>query len=374
MRYVSKMAALWSAAMLLHAYSSCAVAAGAVGDPAARAALTVSDVQAVSLIGSGRAGKRLVAVGERGIVIHSDDNGKSWKQARSPVSVSLTAVRFIDEAEGWATGHAGVVLHTDDGGHTWLKQLDGHKAIALMQDTPGSTREDPADTSDMKATKARARQFIADGADKPFLDVYFSDKDHGLVVGAYGIAFATADGGKSWKPATDRFANPRGLHLYAINGHGSAIYVVGEQGSVFRSSDNGEHFVRENTGYRGSFFTVIRGQDDSVIVSGLRGNAYRSADGGNTWQKINIATPAAITAAISTSQGHVLAADSTGRLFESGDNGQSFSMRDSGISLPTSSLIEAQDGSIFSLGLRGISAASITTKGTNSGPDKKVVQ
>ncbi|WP_430515935.1 WD40/YVTN/BNR-like repeat-containing protein, partial [Pseudomonas fluorescens] len=43
-----------------------------------------------------RAGERLVAVGERGIVLLSDDSGVSWRQAKVPVSVSLTAVQFVD--------------------------------------------------------------------------------------------------------------------------------------------------------------------------------------------------------------------------------------------------------------------------------------
>jgi hypothetical protein len=38
-----------------------------------------------------RAGKRLVSVGERGLVLLSDDDGRSWRQARQvPVSVALT--------------------------------------------------------------------------------------------------------------------------------------------------------------------------------------------------------------------------------------------------------------------------------------------
>ncbi|MES2943818.1 MAG: glycosyl hydrolase, partial [Pseudomonadota bacterium] len=35
-----------------------------------------------------RAGKRLVAVGERGTVLLSDDNGVSWRQASVPVQAT----------------------------------------------------------------------------------------------------------------------------------------------------------------------------------------------------------------------------------------------------------------------------------------------
>ncbi len=59
--------------------------------------------------------------GERGIVLLSDDAGVSWRQAKVPVSVSLTAVQFVDAEQGWAVGHLGVVLHTQDGGGNLAK-------------------------------------------------------------------------------------------------------------------------------------------------------------------------------------------------------------------------------------------------------------
>ena len=66
-----------------------------------------------------RAGQRLVAVGERGHVLYSDDNGQNWQQGAVPVSVTLTAVHFPGAQKGWAVGHDGVVLHSQDGGENW---------------------------------------------------------------------------------------------------------------------------------------------------------------------------------------------------------------------------------------------------------------
>ena len=45
---------------------------------------------------AGRAGNRLVAVGERGTILLSDD-GQAWRQVPSPVSVGLTGVSFGDD-------------------------------------------------------------------------------------------------------------------------------------------------------------------------------------------------------------------------------------------------------------------------------------
>ena len=77
-----------------------------------RSALPSAKAERAVLLGLARAGQRLVAVGERGIVLLSDDNGQRWRQAQVPVSVSLTAVQFVDDRRGWAVGHLGVVLHS----------------------------------------------------------------------------------------------------------------------------------------------------------------------------------------------------------------------------------------------------------------------
>jgi len=40
-------------------------------------------------------GQRVVAVGQRGHVLFSDDTGKSWQQAEVPVSADLVAATFL---------------------------------------------------------------------------------------------------------------------------------------------------------------------------------------------------------------------------------------------------------------------------------------
>src|SRR6187455_2026990 len=70
-------------------------------------------VQAVA-----RAGATLVAVGQRGHILVSADDGKSWRQSPVPVSSDLVSVFFVGERKGWAVGHDGVILATADGGAT----------------------------------------------------------------------------------------------------------------------------------------------------------------------------------------------------------------------------------------------------------------
>ena len=83
------------------------------------------------LLATARAGDRLVAVGQRGHILYSDDSGKNWLQASVPVSADLNAVSFPTPQQGWAVGSDGVVLHSSDAGQTWTRQLDGRRGRAV---------------------------------------------------------------------------------------------------------------------------------------------------------------------------------------------------------------------------------------------------
>ncbi|HWS87171.1 MAG TPA: YCF48-related protein [Pyrinomonadaceae bacterium] len=59
------------------------------------------------------------AVGGEGVIIATDDGGRTWRPQRSGVGDDLYDVKFFDASEGWAVGRGGAMLHTTDGGRTW---------------------------------------------------------------------------------------------------------------------------------------------------------------------------------------------------------------------------------------------------------------
>jgi photosystem II stability/assembly factor-like uncharacterized protein len=58
-------------------------------------------------------------VGEFGIVIMSEDGGRTWVQQHTPIEITLFGVRFVDTKRGFAVGMDSTILATDDGGTTW---------------------------------------------------------------------------------------------------------------------------------------------------------------------------------------------------------------------------------------------------------------
>ena len=317
--------------------------AGEAGNVVARAALIGARSTSRLQLALACAGERIVSVGERGIVLLSDDQGRRWRQARCPVSVTLTAVTFVDAQQGWAVGHSGVVLHTDDGGETWRRQLEGVAAAQAMLDGARSSGVPPL---------PEAERLVADGPDKPFLDVHFSDARHGLVVGAYGLILRTADGGRSWQSAADRVHNPGARHLYAIETVGSRQYLVGEQGLLFAGPVDGV-LQRLNAPYDGTFFGLRAFGDGALVLFGLRGHAYLSTDAGRQWRALALGASHSVTAAAALRGGGFVLVDEGGRVLKGGAAGDALQAVPVAPAFPFCDVVQATDGRLVLAGARG---------------------
>ena len=247
----------------------------------------------VKILAATRAGKRIVAVGDYGVVLLSDDDGKTYTQAKSvPLSSKLTAVAFADANTGWAVGHWGAIIKTTDGGQTWAQQR-----------------------SDIIV-------------DQPLLSVYFKNAREGWAVGLWSLMLHTTDSGASWTPVP--LAPPPGAkkadrNLYAIFSDAKGgLFITSEQGRVLRSVDGGNAWTYINTGYSGSLWTGVGLPDGVLLVGGLRGTIYRSTDGGDNWQPSKIELHSSVTDIVQRSDKSIVAVGLDGMMMTSTDDGINF--------------------------------------------------
>lgn len=289
-----------------------------------------------------KAGDRIVAVGERGHIIFSDDEGKTWVQGQVPVSVTLNGIDFGSDTHGWAVGHSGVVLHSSDAGKTWSLQLTGVEAAKLAieskqrrieeleQEIEEAPEEEKADLEwaldDVMFTLENMEADLDVGPVNPFLDVYFKDDQEGFVVGAYGLFFRTRDGGETWEDMAPRLDNPQSFHLNGIAGiTGGALVIAGEAGQIYVSVDGGDTWEQRESPYDGSLFGVLGTQGvNEVLVFGLRGNIFRSTDLGNTWKTVTNEAGATLNSGTVTPDGRVLLVGNGGAVMLSTDKGETF--------------------------------------------------
>lgn len=311
------------------------------------------------------AGQRIVAAGERGLVIYSDDCGASWQQARVPVSVTLTAVHFVDAERGWAVGHGGVVLSTGDGGRTWSKRLDG-KVIAelALLAAKGRSAQAGASAEESKRRLSDAQRLVSDGPDKPMFAVHFWTPKRGIVVGAYGLALITEDGGEHWQWIGDRIPNAKGAHLYGLSVQEDDIVIVGEQGFVVRSKDGGRMFGMVGSPYGGSFFGVVSlggGRQSDRLVYGLRGRAFRMPSDGAALQPVALGVQASVLSALQQADGGALLFDADGQAMQLDGQGANVRKVGSAPVGPVVGVAGACGNTITVAGFRGVAVVDAAT-------------
>jgi photosystem II stability/assembly factor-like uncharacterized protein len=294
------------------------------------------------------AGDRLVAVGQRGHIIYSNDQGQTWTQAEVPTSVMLTRVHFASAESGWAVGHDGHVLSTGDGGITWVLQRDGLSAQAEINERDaGRARERVASLRAQVAVASDAdhealmealdeAEWVLDKAREtldepvyapPLMDVWFRNEDQGWASGAYGTLIYTNNGGRDWQDWSWKVdVNADDLHYNGVHGApDGGLYLASEWGNVFRSRSGGENWEVLETGYDGSFFGVIVSPaTGSVFAYGLLGTIYRSTDNGESWEELDSMVRASLFGAVAGEGGALIFVGLGGQATVTTDDGKSF--------------------------------------------------
>ena len=315
----------------------------------AQAALMMPLADRSLLLDLASAGNHLVAVGERGHILISDAAGQDWTQVPSPTAQMLTAVHFVDALRGWAVGHDGLILATEDGGKSWSLQYSGlqqqgvinqaqlaamqHRKTLLereiaMQEDAQRRAQQVAELEEVRLDIEDAEYALAQPPHaSPLLAVYFSNPLVGHAVGAFGEYLSTLDGGVTWQRNNAFLDNPAQMHLNAITGDGDrTLWVAGEGGLLFRSMDAGETWQELASPYHGSFFDIaFQPSTSALIVAGLRGNIFISHDKGGSWRAATVDSDRSLAGVTWLNDRYAAAVGAVGNLQFSDDGGSTFS-------------------------------------------------
>ncbi len=236
-----------------------------------------------------RAGERLVAVGERGHVLLSDDQGVHWRQASAvPTRATLNALHALDARTLWAVGHGGTILRSTDAGENW-------------QRLPS-----PAEAGDV------------------LLSIHVDADGQGLAVGGFGLALRTRDAGASWTREALLVGEAAERHLNRIFVTGGSTWLIAaESGHVMQSDDRGQRWRAVKTPYAGSLWSGLALADGTLLACGMRGNLVRSSNGGRLWTHHAVAGAGSFTGAAQRADGLLALVGVDGTVVTSRDGGTS---------------------------------------------------
>jgi photosystem II stability/assembly factor-like uncharacterized protein len=269
---------------------------------------------------------RAVAVGYGGKVIDTSDGGRNWTVVDAGVDQALYGVYFAG-GKGWIAGQDGLILHSADDGKTWKPQKsnaefvepDGSSKPAYLfaitgidaqhlwavgdRSTLVSTRDGGA-TWTYQKVKAGAEEGVAEelaAADPVFYDVRFVDADHGWVVGEFGKIFYTADGGATWTEQNKSLLEKSGYFdpldlpsLFGLFVHdGQHASACGIEGHVARTRDGGTQWAYDTLDLgeikmQDPLFDLEEFPDGSGWAVGAAGEIFRKEAGASAWKRASI--------------------------------------------------------------------------------------
>ena len=261
-----------------------------------------------------RAGNTLVAVGERGHVVISQD-GENWAQAEVvPTRSTLTSVFSVGNRL-WAGGHDAVIITSGDGGKTWTREFfDPERQQAVM-------------------------------------DIYFTDENNGVVIGSYGLYLRTSDGGQTWEDASVDQESDYHLNSLVRFSDGRQM-IAGEAGYSYRSYDDGQTWEAIDLPYGGSMWGSLQSHGECVLFYGLRGHVMESCDFGSNWTELESGTESSISGS-AEQDGVVLLAANSGTVVIREGGGQ-FRVHHHSSGVDFAAAISLGDGSFLLVGEDGV--------------------
>jgi len=293
-------------------------------DPLETSAVNMPMAKYSLLLDITRAGKRLLAVGERGHILYSNDSGLNWQQANVPVQTQLNALSFVDQYHGWAVGEDAVILHTQDGGLTWNKQFDDRDGDALG----------------------------------PLMDVLFLNKKVGMAVGVFNKMYRTTDGGNNWQPWMSHVDNEDEWHLFSIAATSQQdIYIASEAGLIFYSNDGGVNFKAWQTDHYGTFHGLLTRRNfldkEQLIIFGVGGKLFVSTDGKENIKEMNTGSQTGLSAGTWLKDGSALLVGGEGVLLKSDTALKTWKLSTVPTGLPLSGVVKIPGANVY-VGMGGI--------------------
>ncbi len=281
------------------------------------------------------------AVGKSGVILRTEDSGKTFNLVKSPTEKDLTDVYFYDTDHGIIACSDSTYFVTEDGGKTWQEgktEAPGNVCVYSLGDgIYFIAGEDGSIYRSEDGGKTFKKIKEAHGA--AIKRIYFADNTVGYAVGDYQNLFKTEDGGKTWK----------------LVGFPEEFKVVEEVGGgkpdeTFRKSAYSLTllFMDEKFGFAAGFDSLIATEDggaswkkvelpvvmiiyamdafdaSNIVAVGNLGFAVVSENGGKTWKKAETGTTKHLYDVCVASEKVAVAAGEDGALLFTEDAGKTW--------------------------------------------------
>ncbi len=236
------------------------------------------------------------AVGENGVVLKTTNGGTNWIFMNNPsygMGKILSGISVVDTNIMYFVGTHYTFIKTIDGGKTWIPLRNG--PLGMGNGTLGVhfINKDTGWTCGAGKSLRTMNGGISFDSSGIFFtslnDIYFKDFDNGLICGD-GTVFKTTNAGTTWFnsniPVNSHYYMFLKLSVVNIN----FVSVIGNGPPFYRSSDFGNTWeVRDSlSSYPPSVMYCCAFSNENIgFAGGTYGYLYKTTDGGYNWQRQN---------------------------------------------------------------------------------------
>jgi len=280
------------------------------------------------------AGKVLIAVGERGTMLRSEDAGRRWQSISLPApEFDLKAVIHHAPSGAWiAAGTRGTMLRSADGGKTWASlpnELNLTLETLFVEPASGALLIGGEAGLIGRSTDAGASWHLTQvKMPEPVTPVtaIHALENELIATSALGRFLISTDRGGSWQLLsmggtayfTDAVLDPRFR----------AVLLASHTGDLFRRRHGDDSWERIELLIDGEkrFVSALRYDipTQSLIAVGHHGLAARSTDGGQQWQKIATGFDTSMESLAQIGEGRFVGFGEGGYIVTSADSGKSW--------------------------------------------------
>ena len=270
--------------------------------------------------------KRVWAVGDGGLIVHSDDGGRTWRQQRPRVepdpagaragASSLLPISSAHAADAKSAAQQPMQQQPMQQQQVQQQQVQqqplqlekGNYDSEVTDDTAPAGKSPSPPTSNNAEQPAQGAPAEAppappvDSASADLTAVFFVDAQRGWAVGEDGTLIATTDGGASWQPQAS--GTQAWLESITFTADGQRGWAVGWDGTVIATTDGGATWQPQSSGTQASLLSItVTADGQRGWAVGGYGTVIVTTDGGATWQPQASGTRAPLNSITVTADG-----------------------------------------------------------------------
>ncbi len=239
-----------------------------------------------------------VVVGEDGLLMLTTDGGQNWTSATQVVSlvngVDLESVVYHIDGKIWACGDDGYIVYSSDHGQNWVAQTSGITDWLYGISMEGSgtgfitcNNGSPDQSKVLKTTDFGTNWQVVNLTitGNPTLYNVKQDGNNVILLGDDGYVGYSTDNGQNWihHPTAGGSEEPR---MYDAVMNGSEGYAVGWKGTIVYTNDSWASTQILDDDYNYHLQNIKYDENGDFVAVGWYGSIIRSSNGTN-WNELS---------------------------------------------------------------------------------------